>query len=524
MEAEILQSAEKLQTIPARFLERTAYDEETNTLYVDRGIKGNPLFLTWKKRNADAGNTVSVVEKDADQIAKLRTEGMRIANSQDADLKVRAHAIDIITTASNYHASDIHLMMRGTHSEIQIVVKSSLRVLCRLTQEEGEALARTICQLAIVKEPTFEPLQFQSAQITGDVIPSTTRLSSIRIIRGPCYPVATGGSFMSMRLQYLSSKSNFHVGNLPTLLPPRQPEGTFELGQRGFSEKQIAKLKFLLRTPTGIVIVNGPTGSGKTDTLNQLLTQLAREKPHLRQVSVEDPVEHPMDWAVQLPVTGTKDDADTGNAFAERIRVMMRMAPSIIFVGELRGPTVAVAALEAALTGHQVFTTLHTTDPFLFVERFELMDSMRLKRGMFCDHKIVRASIAQRLLPQLCPDCSLPLSTNTHLLETRLVSALESWGDINEVRLKGPGCATCNHDGTTRRFAVAEIVVTDEKLMNDFIEHGSETARRNYRARENTDPSLLEAAIQHVLSGLVDPAAVEESIDVICVKEDETTL
>lgn len=509
-----------LLPIPLSFMDRIAYDQSINTLYVEKRTVGNPLFMSWRQRNTDAGNLVSVVEKDADQVAKLRTEGMRMAHGQDADLAVQVHALDIIKKAADYHASDIHLMMRGTHTEIQIVVKSSLRVLTRLSQDEGEALTRTIYQgLATVKDGSFEPLQFQNAQISGDAIPSTTRLSSIRIIRGPCYPVARGGAFMTLRLQYLAATENHSaIGELPALAFPRRPDGEFNLGKRGFTPQQVEKLKLLLRTPHGIVIVNGPTGSGKTDTLCEMLTQSARDKPYWRQLSVEDPVENPMEWMVQFPVNGTRDDADTGSAFAERIRVMLRMAPNIIFVGELRGPAVAIAALEAALTGHQVFTTLHTTDPFLFVERLELMDPARLKRAMFCDHKIVRGSIAQRLLPQLCPDCSLPLSAHPDLLEPRLVLALQSWGDIRAVRVRGTGCATCRHDGTIRRFAVAEIVVTDTQLMRDFIEHGSEIARRNYRARQDTDPSLLEAAIAHVLTGIVDPNAVEEAIDLIAIK------
>jgi hypothetical protein len=191
-------------------------------------------------------------------------------------------------------------------------------------------------------------------------------------------------------------------------------------------------------------------------------------------------------------------------------------------LGELRGRDVAIAALEAAVTGHQVWTTLHVTDPFLFVERLEIMDNQRLARKVFCDHKIVRGVIAQRLLPQLCRHCSTPLSKAPNVLSSRLVKTLQTWGNLDHVRIKGAGCDKCNYDGTTTRFAVAEVVVTDSALMKDFIDHGSETARDNYRARPDADPSMLEQAIHYALSGAIDPRAVEEEVDIVTPKPQKT--
>jgi len=260
----------------------------------------------------------------------------------------------------------------------------------------------------------------------------------------------------------------------------------------------------------------GPTGSGKTTAMYEALKEIARVKPQRRLVTIEDPVEYPMEWAVQMAITGASNDAETGAAFGERIRVALRMAPHIILLGELRGPDVAVAALEAAVTGHQVWTTMHVTDAFLFVERMELMDRHRLERRVFCDHKIVRGVVAQRLLPKLCPHCSVPLPDAPNALSKRIIMALSTWSDdLSKVRVVGKGCAHCGNDGTLGRFAVAEIVVTTAALMRDFIEHGSEIARDNYRALTSSDPSMLESAIQHALAGAVDPRAVEDSVDLI---------
>src|SRR5690606_23226263 len=141
--------------------------------------------------------------------------------------------------------------------------------------------------------------------------------------------------------------------------------------------------------PNGIIIITGPTGSGKTTTRYECLMETARSKPYRRLVTIEDPVEYPMPWATQLFVTDARNEADTGSAYSERLRAALRMAPNILLIGELRSADVALSALEAAVTSHQVYTTMHVTDPFLFVDRLELMDPDRLNRRAICDHKIV---------------------------------------------------------------------------------------------------------------------------------------
>jgi general secretion pathway protein E len=506
----------ELVALPSSLVERVAIDRVKKLVYVDRRYAGDPLLLTWQDRNKSNGNILILKPVDVDEVAKFRAGGMREAEGVDVDMMVRGHAIEIIRQAAAYGASDIHLMLRGEHTEIQIVVKGGLRVLARKSQAEGEALTRAIYQgIAKTRDASYNTMEFQNAQIPGDALPPDAGLTSIRIVRGPCYPQAQDGAFMTMRLQYCAVQSGTKRRDLPPLALPRQPEGELELVSMGYTAKQVDKLKRLMDAPNGVVIFTGPTGSGKTTAMFEALKDIARAKPQRRLVTVEDPVEYPMDWAVQMAVTGARNDAETGAAFGERIRVALRMAPNIILLGELRGPDVAVAALEAAVTGHQVWTTMHVTDPFLFVERLELMDRTRLERRVFCDHKIVRGVIAQRLLPRLCPNCSTLLSGKPSVLPGRVITALETWGDIDKVRVQGDGCGQCGHDGTLDRFAVAEVLVMDAAVMRDFIKHGSEVARDNYRANPDADPSMLESAITHALSGTVDPRAVEDWVDLI---------
>ena len=499
--------------IHGSFDDKVAIDKHNKILFVERGAMGDPVLLTCIERNAARGLKYTVKSVEFDEIANLRNQGFKQSkvSKDEQDMLIRGEAIDFISTAAKYRASDIHIMLRGNHCEIQIVVKGGLKVLARKSQQDGESLVRAIYQgLAKVRDAGFLELEFQNAQIPGDELPNTN-LTSVRIVRGPCYPESMGGSFMTLRLQYNNNK--VEKISLPQLEEPRKPEGTFQLAKMGWTPGNIDKLRLLMDAPSGVVIFTGPTGSGKTTSLFESLQDIAREKPYLRQVTAEDPVEYPMPWGVQMAVTNAKNDTENGQAFGERIRVALRMAPNIILLGELRGPDVAVAAIEAAVTGHQVWTTLHVNDPFQFVDRLELMDATRLARRVFCDPKTIQGAVGQRLLPKLCRRCRKLASVKTDVLSPRLIRSLSTWGDIGRVHVKGEGCEECNFDGTTERFAVAEVVVFDGEVMSDFVEHGTAYARDRYRARPDADLSMLEASINYVLAGVVDPRSVEEKVE-----------
>jgi len=142
-----------------------------------------------------------------------------------------------------------------------------------------------------------------------------------------------------------------------------------------------------------------------------------------------------------------------------------------------------------------------------------------LPRKRFCDHTIIRGLIAQRLIPRACPHCKVSLSDSAASglsLEPRILSALGTWGDVNQVYLqKEGGCELCNYTGKTNRVAIAEVVLCDEALMDDFVNHGTRVARKNYRARDGADLPLLEQALHLVFAGEVDPRAVEKTVDLI---------
>jgi type II secretory ATPase GspE/PulE/Tfp pilus assembly ATPase PilB-like protein len=505
----------KIPPLPTSVIDKVALDAINRIVYVEQRTFGRPIFQTWLDRAKHDGLDFKVQFAELDEIARYRRDdGMRVEQrSGELDLSTFQDALQLIATAARYGASDLHLMMKGDHTEIQVEVKGGLRVLKRATHDEGEALARSIYQgLATVSDASWEPDEFQHAQVAGEVLPPELGLQSLRIIRGPCAPTAQNGSFMTLRLQYIDSQAQRDTRKLPRLELPRVPDGKIPLGEQGLTPSQVEKLYVIMAMPYGLVFVTGPVGSGKTVTLYELLKELARLKPYKRQIAIEDPTEIPMPWALQLTVTGAHGDDENGAAYAECGRAALRMAPKTLFYGELRGPRVAETAVQAAITGHLTWTTLHCNDPFQVPERLEVMDPVTLNRHIFCDDKVVRALIATRLVPHLCPHCRIS-SKEPGAVSPRVLSALRTWGPTENVYARGPGCDACEGDGTTHRYLLAEIVITDEALMTDFVELSTGETRRRYRSRPDADPSILEAAIRDVLAGKLDPADVEDKVD-----------
>lgn len=505
--------------LPESFVGKIAVDSQNSKIFVEKRHASDPLLLTWVYKNKQNGKELEVVHTEIDDIQNLISNGLGAKVAVESDQKVREQALNIIRAAARYNANNIHMMMRGTHTEIQFTIKGSNRVYQKLSQDEGERVTRAIYQgIAQVRDASWEQRERQNAMITAtpEMFSSELGLITVRIVRGPSHPVNEGGAFMTMRLQYFSGSRHNRRDSLPPLPMPKRPEGELNLAKMGFSLKQIGKLRMLLSAPNGMVIFTGPTGQGKTTTLVELLTELARLRPDCRQVTVEDPTEYDMPWAVRQVITNAKTEIETGVAYLDMVRTALRMEPHVFFLGELRGVEVTLAAIHAVLSGHQVWTTTHAIDPFLVPDRLEVMDQQKLHRSVFCDSKIIRGIVSQRLLPKLCGKCSCLLSDDPDALDERVVKALKTWGDISNVRVRGkdPHCQVCGGDGADSQFAIAEVVITDDKLMSDFVKYGSGQTRTNYyQRREDADPSMYENAVAHCLAGTIDPTDVEKTVD-----------
>lgn len=497
-----------------------AIDVENRRLLVDPSRVTDPLVQTWLHRCSLRGLDFAVEPTDLDEIYRHRETGFRPQahvrqagpDSEKANLDA---AMEILEQGAFYKASDIHIRRR-TITDIEFRIKRALRAYSRKTIEEGQALERAFYSgLATSKSGSFMPLAFQDAEISGPAM-EKIGLSTVRIIHGFSAPSESGGGIMVLRLQPNGSRPFFTKGITKALPYPRISAEKPKLRERGYTQPQVDRLIYLAEGTSGVVFFTGPTGSGKTTTMADLMRHTAIISPDLRQITIERPVEIPLPFAVQIPITGHfATPEEEGAAIAGMLKNILRMDPDIIACNEIRIDEVARVVLEAAMTGHKVYSSIHTNCPFEFAERIEMLNRVKLPRVSFCNHKLIRGVVNQRLVPMLCDHCSKPLSdAPSDYLTGRQADVLRSYGDLSRVRIRGAGCEHCGFDGAVGQRAVAEVIVTDAELMQDLLV-GSALARKNYRARAGADISVLAAAMDLVVEGLADVLDVNKYVDTI---------
>jgi len=264
------------------------------------------------------------------------------------------------------------------------------------------------------------------------------------------------------------------------------------LTELGFLSDDRATFERLIALPDGILLVTGPTGSGKTTTLYSCLNFINR--PDRKIITVEDPVEYVLAGINQVQVNDV-----IGFTFAAALRSILRQAPNIVMIGEIRDITTASIAINASLTGHLVFSTLHTNDAPGAVTR--LVD---IGVKPFLVASSTRCLMAQRLVRKICKKCAAPY-TPTDAEMRALGLKPEELKNANV--MKGRGCQNCNNSGNRGRFGIFEIFVVDDdarKLIYDRVP----TNVLRARAREMGMRTLREDGIRKVLAGMTTPEEV----------------
>ncbi|MDB6132175.1 MAG: type ii/iv secretion system protein [Verrucomicrobiales bacterium] len=267
------------------------------------------------------------------------------------------------------------------------------------------------------------------------------------------------------------------------------------LSDLGFFSDDLNNFNELLALPDGIILVTGPTGSGKTTTLYACLNNVNR--PDRKIITVEDPVEYTLSGINQVPVR-----EDVGMSFASALRSMLRQAPNIIMIGEIRDPETAQIAINAALTGHLVLSTLHTNDAPGAVAR---MTNLKVKPFLIAT--AVRAMMAQRLVRKLCAECKTPGELTEKEMRTL---GLDS-SRLSEAKIMvANGCGKCRTTGYRGRMCIVEIFKVDDQVRH-MINQQISTPQLRRRARELGMRTLREDAVRKVLAGLTTAGEAIES-------------
>ncbi len=254
----------------------------------------------------------------------------------------------------------------------------------------------------------------------------------------------------------------------------------------GFLSDDQAKFEKQISLPDGIILVTGPTGSGKTTTLYGCLNYM--NKPDRKLITVEDPVEYQMSGINQVPV-----NASIGMTFPAALRSILRQAPNMIMIGEIRDLETASIATNASLTGHLVLSTLHTNDAPSAIAR--LVD---IGIKPFLVSTSVRAVVAQRLVRRLCPKCKAPAELSEYEMNMLHIDA----GQLSESHIMQPtGCELCRGKGYKGRMGIFEIFLVDDEVRN-MINNNASTIALRARARELGMRTLREDGIRKVLAGM----------------------
>lgn len=253
----------------------------------------------------------------------------------------------------------------------------------------------------------------------------------------------------------------------------------------GMSDREMRRFRKMIREPYGMVLVTGPTGSGKTTTLYAALTEIHSGEEKI--ITIEDPVEYLLKGIVQIPVNEKK-----GLTFARGLRSILRHDPDKIMVGEIRDPETAQIAVQSALTGHLVFTTVHANNVFDVIGRFIHMgiDPYNFVSCLNC-------VMAQRLVRKVCPKCKQPVTYSDDFLRESAINP----DDCRSVTFyEAKGCDDCNGTGYRGRSAIVELLdLTDE--LRELIVSKSPAAVLKKAAREAGTLFLRESAVEKVFAG-----------------------
>ena len=258
-----------------------------------------------------------------------------------------------------------------------------------------------------------------------------------------------------------------------------------DLNAVGMGAGTLQGFREVIQRPNGIVLVTGPTGSGKTTTLYSALSEL--NHVHDKLITTEDPIEYDIDGIVQVPI-----DAGIGNTFAQCLRAILRQDPDRILVGEIRDLETAEIAVQASLTGHMVFSTLHTNDAPSTITRLKDMGV-----APFLVTATVEAILAQRLVRRICTQCREEIKpSNDLLLDLQLTPK-----DIAGKKFyRGRGCDMCNNTGYKGRVGLFELMIMNNELR-DMIIRNAATDELREAARRNGMVSLRDAGMQLAYEG-----------------------
>ena len=414
----------------------------------------------------------------------------------DYNNQMQKDFIDIVAKAAAQKVSDIHIEV-ADQTTIYFRIDGSMQPVLEFNSGWGESFVRAAFASADISNSNYAQNEYQSAQKDGRTpLRGTKDLylpEGVLSIRMQFNPVAFGSRYVVMRLLY---------DNPSESITTEQEFGKYE-------QKLLHRLRSF---PTGLVVVAGPTSSGKSTTLVRNMVLMLKEHHYeINLITVEDPVEQKIFGAHQIPVINTANEEQRENEYTEALAAALRSDPDTLMVGEIRTLAAAQLTVKGALSGHNVWTTLHANSAMAALVR--LLD-MGVEAFKLKEETMMRGLVSMRLFKRLCPYCRERLVNHPEYSEYgRVIDAFGELG-LNQVYVRGKGCEHCNGTGTMGRIKAGEIIITNSDFLKLALA-GDTDAAVKYWLEEMDGRTLKESACSLMLQGIIGVDELERWVGLL---------
>ena len=409
---------------------------------------------------------------------------------QDFDNQMQKDFVDIIAKAAAQKVSDVHIEV-ADQTTIFFRIDGSMQPVMEYNSQWGESFVRAAFASADMSNANYAQNEYQSAQKDGRTpLRGTKDLylpTGVLGVRMQFNPIAFGSRYVVMRLLYDNPSEG---------LKTEQEFGPYE-------QRLLARLRSF---PTGLVIVSVPTSSGKSTTLVRNMSLMLRERNYeINMITVENPVEQKIFGARQMPVVNTTNEEQRDEKYIEALAAALRSDPDTLMVGEIRTLAAAQLTVRGALSGHNVWTTLHANSAMAALTR--LLD-LGIEPFKLKEETLMRGLVSMRLFKKLCPHCREQLSAHPERGAYRRV--MDAYGDVGlrQVYQRGAGCEHCNGTGNVGRIKAGEIIITNSEFLRLALAGNTDAAVR-YWIEEMDGRTLKEAAVSLMLQGIISIDEVE---------------
>ena len=447
-----------------------------------------------KKLSMSKPTYVSQNELNAIYSFGERTQPILEGDSDLDQLQMQKDFINVVARAAAQKVSDIHVVVADS-TQIMFRVNGMMTTEMEYNKEWGESFVRAAFASADISDSNYAQNEFQGAQKLGStpLRGSKGKLMlphNVLAIRLQFNPIAFGSQYVVMRLLYADDN----------------PDGSGDLSTLGFGEYEEDLFYRLRAVPVGLSIIAGPTGSGKSTTLQRNMIKLLQEKNYeINLITVEDPPEYPIPGARQMPVTNASTEEEKDEQFTKALSAALRSDPDVMMVGEVRTLSAAELTFKGALSGHGVWTTLHANSAPAIITRLRDMGVEPFKLN---DPELMKGLISQRLFRKICPHCRVSVKERLDWPSVkRLKVALGDFG-IENTFMRGPGCKHCNNTGIKGRMSVPEIILPDAMFL-DLMIKGETRKAIDYWTSDLNGRTLKDAAIERMLKGYIDLDEIE---------------